>query len=193
MTEPTISRLAATVAAALLLVLIATGCGESSDAAPPLTKAQLAARQEFVAKATRLCERSRHHAERKGIWVFRSKARYYERRGTLEQYRGSIRRQEIAIVLAPSLHRRVGEIRKLGIPPRDRAQVERILAEIKDVAQVAAENPFGYLTGESTIGRARDLARAYGIEGCAVLYDPEGFFQRASAKPGVRLTPRSSK
>jgi hypothetical protein len=188
-----IRNLGIVVGAVLLSGLVAAGCGDSSDAAPTLTKAQLAARHEFVARANRLCGRARIKGERKGVGVLRSKARYYERQGSLKQYLGSIKRQEIAIVLAPSLHRRVGEIRRLGIPPRDRVRVERILAEIKDVAETAAENPFGFLTGESTIGRARDLARAYGIESCAVLYDPEGIFQRASASPATRLTPRSSK
>jgi hypothetical protein len=176
----------------LLAVVAGCGGGESTSSAPPPTEAQLAARQEFVAKANRFCERARVEGERKGVSVFEAKARYYKRKGTLEQYRGSIKRQEIAIVLAPSMLRRVGEIRALGIPPRDRRQVEKILGEIQKAARYATESPFGFLE-ENSLAPARDLARAYGIESCAVLYDRKGVFQKVSESPGARLTPRSSK
>jgi hypothetical protein len=169
------------LAAIALLVASAAGCGggDSDSTAEPLTKAQLADRAEFVVKANRLCERARVKAERKGVWVFRSKARYYDA-DVFEQYRGSLKRQEIAIVLAPSMLRRIGEVRDLGIPPRDRRQVERILEETKEAAAYAKENPYEFLA-KGSLRNARELARAYGIESCAVLYAPDGVYQKVSA------------
>jgi hypothetical protein len=178
-----------------LIAVAVGGCGgDSGTTAPPLTKAQLAARKTFIAKADEFCERARVKGERKGVWVFRAKARYYERKGSLDEFKSSIKAQEISIVLAPSMLRRVGEIRELGIPPRDRRQVEKVLEAIKEAATFARENPSRVLE-EDLFARPRDLARAYGIDPCAVLYVPDGVFQKvsASANPGARLTPRSSK
>lgn len=180
----------------ILGLLAVAGCGGGSETtstvAGPPTKAELAARKAFVLKANRLCERARLAGERKGVSVFEAKARYYKTPANFAPFRGSIKRQEIAIVLAPSMLRRVGEIRDLGIPPRDERQVERILASIKEGAKAATENPFGFLE-ENSLAPARKLARAYGIASCAVLYREDGVFQKVSESPGARLSPRSSK
>jgi len=175
-----------------LLAVAGCGGGESTSSVPPPTKAELAARKAFVVKANRLCERARVKGERKGVSVFEAKARYYKTPADFAQYRGSIKRQEIAIVLAPSMRRRVGEIRALGVPPHDKRQVEKILAEIEKAAKYGTESPFGFLE-ENSLAPARKLARAYGIESCAVLYRTDGIYQKVSESPGARLSPRSSK
>jgi hypothetical protein len=177
------------------LAMLVVGCG-GGDGQPPISPsvaADPAARASFVAKAGPLCERRRLEDERKALSVFRSKAKLYERNGNLEEFRGSLRRQEIALVLAPSLRRRLGAVRRLGIPKGDEDEVKEIFEAIDAAARAAQEGPAGFLESGSPMGEARDLARAYGIESCAVLYDPDGIFQRASAKPGARLSPRSSK
>lgn len=173
------------MAAALL-----AGCGGGGDETSTLSAADSAARAKFVAGANLLCERSRLADERKALGVFRSKAGYYERTGSLEEFRGSLRRQEVAIVLAPSLRRRVGEVRSLLLSKDP--QIEAVLEEIGAAARAATEGPAGFLESGG-MRKARDLARSYGIESCAVLYEQGGLYDRGSAMPGTRFTPRSSK
>lgn len=173
-----------------MVAALLAGCGGGGDETSTLSAADSAARAAFVAKADRLCERSRLADERKALGVFRSKARYYERTGSLEEFRGSLRRQEIAIVLAPSLRRRVGRVRAL-LASKD-TQVEELLEEIDAAARAAVQSTSAFLESGGT-RKARALARPYGIESCAVLYEQGGLYDRGSARPGTRFTPRSSK
>jgi hypothetical protein len=184
----------ATMGTVLALAAAAAGCGgegaDSSGAAPPPAPEALQSR--FAAQANALCERARLRDERKAVAVFRSKAKLYERNGTFNAYKGSLRRQEIAIVLAPSLRRRLAAVRDLRVPQGDERTLEEVLGALDAAAKSATEGPAGFLESGG-MGEARQLAAAAGIDSCAVLYDPEGVFQSASAKPGARLAPRSSK
>jgi hypothetical protein len=173
-----------------VLATLLAGCGGEGDETSTLSAAESAARAKFAVKANRLCEKSRPADERKALDVFRSKASYYERTGSLEEFRGSLRRQEVAIVLAPSLRRRVGEVRALLVSKDP--QVEKALDEIDAAAKAAMESPAAFLESGG-MGEARDLARRYGIEACAVLYEQGGLYDKGSAMPGTRFTPRSSK
>lgn len=175
-----------------LLAALLAGCGGGDDETSALSPAQSAARAKFAAEANRLCEQRRLADERRALDVFRSKARYYERTGSLEEFRGSLRRQEIAIVLAPSLRRRLGAVRRLGIPRGEERRVEDLLAEIDAAAKAAMESPSGFLESGG-MRKARQLARRYGIESCAVMYEQGGLYDKGSATPGTRFTPRSSK
>ena len=178
------------MAMCVVAVALLAGCGGEGDETSALSPAEAAARAKFVAGADRLCERSRAADERKALEVFRSKAGYYERTGSLEEFRGSLRRQEVAIVLAPSLRRRVGRVRAL-LASKD-PRVEAALEEIDAAARAATESPASFLESGG-MGKARGLARRYGIESCAVLYEQGGLYDRGSATPGTRFTPRSSK
>jgi hypothetical protein len=177
----------------LALAALAVGCGGGDEGTASSQPASPAERAKFAAAASRLCEKRLVEDEGKAVAVFRSKAKLYERNGTFDEFRGALKRQETAIVLAPSLRRRLGAVRALGIPEGDEDRVEAILKAVDAAARSAQENPLAFLTSGSPMKEARDLARAYGIESCAILYEPDGAFQRASARPGVRLTPRSSK
>ena len=177
----------------VLLSAVAGGCGSDSEAAPPLTEAQLAARKEFVAEAGAFCTRARIKGEREGARVFRIKARYYERKGSLEEFRHVVRQQQVGTVMGPLMLRRVRELRDLGIPPRDRPRVERVLSDLEAAATSAKEDPDGYFQGSSAFDRAIGSAAAYGIESCAVLSLRSGVFHRVSARPETRFSPRSSK
>lgn len=173
-----------------------SGCGGAGGSEPASSASAFPPplpRAEFVSKANKLCEERRLEAELKATRVFRSKSKLYIRNGNYAEYRPSIKRQELSIVVAPSMIRRMGAVRALGIPSEDKQQVEKILETTRLAAVAARNNPFEFLANKEPMAPARALARDYGIESCAVLLDPNGAFQRASARPGVRLTPRSSK
>jgi hypothetical protein len=174
----------------VVLTAAAGGCGAGEDSTTSDQPAPLP--REIARKASALCDSARLEAERKGLKVFRIKARVYERDGTINEYKGFLRRQEIAIVLAPSLRSRVGEVRAFLEARGVGRQVEDPLEEIGAAARLAVESPTGFLESGG-MRKARDLARRYGIEACAVLYEQDGLYDKGSAMPGTRFTPRSSK
>lgn len=185
---------AVTIGAVWALAAAAFGCG-GGDADSSGTAASTAPKplqQGFAARANAVCDRAVPRDERKAVAVFRSKAKLYERNGTFDAYKGSLRRQEIAIVLAPSLRRRLTAVRGLGIPEGDERTWREVSTAIDAAAREAMESPAGFLESGG-MREARELAGAAGIGRCAVLYETEGIFQSASAKPGARLAPRSSK
>lgn len=182
------------VAMALVAALTmgVVGCGDGEETATSASAQPAPLQKELAREVNALCDKARIAAERKGLDVFRSKASYYERSGTLNEFRGSLRRQEIAIVLAPSLRRRIGEVRDLLKSKSGEPQAEEALEAIGAAAKTATENPAGFLESGG-MGEAREIARRYGIESCAVLYEPGGIYDRGSASPGARFAPRSSK
>jgi hypothetical protein len=183
-------KLGACLLLTLAIGVTSFGCGGDSEtkaSAPLLSKAQ------FVTRVSHLCTEKLLKAETKALKVFLGKSHLYKRHGDFSEFKGSLHRQEISIVLAPALHKRLEAVRQLGIPSDDKHQVETILNAIDQAAKTAEEDPFGYLESGAPLKQPRALARAYGIESCARLYRNHGPFQRASASPGVRLTPRSSK
>jgi hypothetical protein len=147
----------------------------------------------FVAKANRLCSEGLARAEQKAVKIFEHKAKLYIGHGTIDIYKAPLKRQEIAIVLAPMMRHRLEAVAKLDVPRGDEERVKKILSATDRVAQEAENNPLGFKDIKAPFRYSRQLARGYGIEACTVLYRHDGLFQKASAKPGVRLNPRSSK
>jgi hypothetical protein len=182
---------------AMACLAFSAGCSSESllrsgvsfiEGPTPLPKAK------FVVRANRLCTQALLVAERNALRVVEDKARLYVRHGNLRQAKGFLRRQEIATMLAPALHTRVERVRLLGIPERDRHRVGRILRTVEAKAWEAEANAFYFLADGNPMEGVRSRAHEYGIEPCAILYDrAEGIYQAGSARPGVRLTPRSSK
>lgn len=159
----------------------------AKPAAPPISK------PEFLAKARGFCTKWLSIAERKALGVVENKARLYIRHHDLNAYKGSLKRQELATMLAPALNWRLERLRSFGLPKGDEARAEEILKAAEAMADTAEENPFGVLSEGHQMRRPRAMARAYGIESCALLYRYKGLYERGSANPGVRLIPRSSK
>jgi len=198
------SRFMATVLVSLLAAA-AAGCGSAGNsttsaagssttsAAREPTTAPPLPRREFVAQASRFCAQSLRRGEEHALRVFHHKSQLYIEHGNLDEFVGVLRRQEMAIVLAPSLRHRLEKVKRLGIPERDAAQVEKILGVTGKAAHEAELNPAGFLEAGAPMKPARRLAAAYGIEACAILFRDDGLYDRGSANPGARLTPRSSK
>ena len=159
------------------LAVIASGCGAGVSTGATVARLSKA---EYVAAANGICEKGLVEAERKAIRVYRDKARLYEREGDLNEYSGSLRRQEISIVLAPMLRGRIAAVRQLAVPEGDEQVVEEILDSIGAAAAAAKENPYEFLTSGHPLAQARALAAGYGIESCAALYRPDGPFIKAS-------------
>lgn len=187
-------RIAAIGTMLLIGAMGMSGCGGGGRDTTASVPTSSISRAQFVRKAQKLCRGARLAAERKALAVFRSKAKLYERHGDLTEFAGSLRRQEIAIVIGPSLRRRLKEVRELGIPTAEADHVEKILGAIGKAARTEQETfQYGLSSGGGPIRHARTLAAAYGIASCAVPYEHDGLFQKGSANPAVRLTPRSSK
>lgn len=159
-----------------------SGTSTASTPAPP--SAPPLPRAKFISEARSLCTKQRLAAERKALWVWHSKAKLYERHGNLNQFAGSLRRQEINIVIVPSLRRRLKEVRELGIPTADRDRVEMILNTISHAIKVEEGFEYGVASGGPPIRHARAVAGSYGILSCAIPYKHEGVFMKGTVNPG---------
>jgi hypothetical protein len=145
----------------------------------------------FVARARKLCKEALFEAERNALGVVENKARLYIRHGDLQEFKISIRHQEISTMLAPALHRRTERVMLLGIPEEDRTKVYEILRAVDEISRGAeVGTPYLLVPKSRPIRRVRALAASYGIESCGVLYRYHGLYDRGTTHPAVRLVPK---
>lgn len=155
-------RLVGVVAGVLLVVLLALGCGGSSDgttAAAPITK------KEFVKKATSICEK----ASQAYVQVaYASLSKEVKKQPDVPQ--NELEYRVVGQLYAPTFRKELDEIRALGMPEGDEEEIEAILGSIEQGLKEAEEDPQRFSEDLAKFGRpferAVKLAKAYGIEAC---------------------------
>lgn len=141
------------------VLLVLNGCGsdgdESSNASvPPLTKAA------FTQEANSLCERSRVEAIGRASTLAATKT---GSKSDLEQ-------KLFLSVMVPAVHKRLDQVRALGVPTGDEDQVEAILQEVEGIIDTAKDNPERFfreqITHQHPLKKAEEMADRYGISDC---------------------------
>lgn len=175
-------KMAIGLVAVLVLGALVAGCGggggSSSDQAsttdltditaqpPPKPPSQPLTRAEFREKAKALCNASREKYVGEAFLVLRR----LERESS--KSRKKLEAEIIPTLFAVRMEERLDDVRALGIPTGDEAQVEQILAAVEEVVQEAKENPTRYLSRQwqykHPYHHANELAKKYGISACAV-------------------------
>ncbi len=138
-------RLSAVIVVALTAILVAAGCGGGSDgdgggdsggggggetAAAPLSQA------EFVKKADALCIQGGKETESEFVAYAKENKIAKGKEPTQEQSE-----EVIEEIILPELRRQVEEIRGLGIPTQDQAQIGVFLNDVEDVIERGEEDP----------------------------------------------------
>ena len=145
--------LIAVVAAAMLALLVVTGCG-SSDDSDSLTKA------EFVAKADAICKKGEKSIE-DGAEEFAEDNDVDTEKPTKEQ-----QEEVIVQVLAPEIRQQAVEIGDLGAPSGDEDEVEAIVVAVEDGADELEDDPAQLIEGTNPLAKGSELAKEYGLKVC---------------------------
>jgi hypothetical protein len=149
---------------ALAAALLAVGCGSGGEdtSTPTIGKAV------FIKKANALCKKDQEKL-------------FTDATAALNEIKNSGESPQAAeiellpTVLAPSLEAKVEEIRALGTPPGDAAQVNKVLDAMQKLADEIKSDPEKY---RQELGEfkhpylpAKEVAEAYGLVECV---EPEG-------------------
>ena len=148
----------AVVAALLLALVAAAGCGDEDAEAITIETSSLG-KEQYVKQADMRCAQERAKALNE---LGASSPRF----GTADPEpafeRGSRR------ILAPSLERQADAIRALGAPEGGEEQIEALLIEMERASAALVENPASdFRDYGARLRRAADLAGEYGFTQCA--------------------------
>lgn len=157
-------RLIAALSGALVVALVAAGCGGGGDdssgdgtdggSASSLTKA------EFIKQGDEICaqgdagieEEANEFAEENGI--------------DTENPTEAEQEEVVEQVLGPAIKRQSEEIADLGPPQGEEEAVEEIVAAVGRGAEEIEEDPKAVVNGENPLAEASKLAKAYGFKRC---------------------------
>lgn len=146
---------------ALVLALVAVGCGGSSG--DDATTSSIS-KVEFVKGANAICKKGAEklHTD----FLAFSSERSDNPKASPAEYEEYIDR-----VIAPDLSREVAEMRTLGVPEGGEEQVETMLSAIGEGVENAEAKPTAVITANRALfSNAIKLTTAYGLAACAASY-----------------------
>ncbi len=145
--------------AILLTVVVASvalgvfGCGESGEAAVPLTKA------EFIKQADAICRETDKKQE--------TDLKTYMKKHPEKQPSKAGQERVITEVGLPPIQTEAEELDELGAPGPDTAKIAAIVSGIEEAVVKAEDDPSILLKSSSDpFGKVDKLARKYGFKAC---------------------------
>lgn len=157
-------RALASLLGALVLALIAAGCGGGGDdssgdgtdsgSSSSLTKA------EFIKQGDEICKQ--------GDAAIEGEANEFAEENGIDTENPTEAEQEEVIeqVVGPAIKRQSEEIADLGPPEGEEEAVEEIVAAVGRGAEEIEEDPKAVVNGENPLAEASKLAKAYGFKQC---------------------------
>jgi hypothetical protein len=156
------------VISAALIGILAVGCGdgESSPAASGNITVDTGSLSKavFIEKADAICEKGNEEVQ-DGVEAV---IKRYGQREYSEPLLVAKAPELVETVLAPSFESQIDEIRDLGAPKGDEAEVGAILTAMSDVIEDAKERPKDFARSGEPFAKAARLAQSYGLEACAL-------------------------
>jgi hypothetical protein len=137
---------------ALVPALIAAGCGSSDNNST--TTAAAITKSAFIAKADAICAAGNKTANQAGEQQF---GHNKPTKADLEQFASG--------TIVPSVEKQLSEIRALGAPAGDEAQVKAITDAAQADVDKLKKDP-SLITSNSTFDDANKLAQQYGLKVC---------------------------
>ena len=147
-------RLLAIFVSAVGIAAIAAGCGGESTPSP--TKA------EFTKQASAICEKGVKDIQR-GIEVLVRK-RAGQNAGAFSKPLPDAAAEDVVL---PNFEEQVEDLRALGSPSGDEAEVTAILTTFEKAIKEGAEEPKGiFRGGAASLGKTNQMATKYGLKYC---------------------------
>jgi hypothetical protein len=152
-------RLIGPLLGALVIALTVVGCGSGEGAATTsITKA------EFIEKANAVCVKTHEQVETKFAAYAKGLA---GKEPTTPTAVAATQAEVVETILNPAKEQEVDELRSLGAPSGDEAQVEAIVDSLAEGVGKAEKHPGPALeNGDEAFGKAERLAREYGLASC---------------------------
>jgi len=146
-----------TVAAPLVLVLIAAGCGSSSKSTsttPALTKA------EFLQKGNAICRKGNQQINQAAKKLFPNRRARPSKAQMTKFATGKI---------IPSVQSQISGVKALGAPKGDEAKVNAIVTTAQAALDRSKKDPLVLTTNSKRdpFAKANKVAKAYGLTVCA--------------------------
>jgi hypothetical protein len=147
------------LAGLVVLALVVAGCGSSSDdtsSTASLSKA------EFVKQGNAICTKGNEQIE--------SEFEEFSKERNLSETKAppkAVQEEGAEEILIPAINQQVEEIKALGTPEGDEAEVEEIFTTVEEAIEEGEEDPtslFG--SGPGKFKEANKLAREYGLTVC---------------------------
>lgn len=139
--------------AAVVLAIVAAGCGGDDDASASLTKAQ------FIKQGDKICQK----AEDRQVAGLES---FQQKNGS--NPRGRAAEEELASsVGVPPLSVEAEELSELPLPEASEEQAKAVVEEISKAVEAAKRDPASLLgSGKNPFEESEQLARKYGFKVC---------------------------
>ena len=140
------------------------GQGESADGAAGELEPTSESKAEYTAKANALCKKRKRQIQADLMRIFKEVQEEEGSQSQQQQQAGLRKLVEEAV--APGLEAEAEELRELGAPDGDEAQVEEVLAAIEALVAEMRETPQAFATNPAAFEKAQRPARKYGIGAC---------------------------
>jgi ABC-type phosphate/phosphonate transport system substrate-binding protein len=148
-------RWIALAAGALIVALLAAGCGGDSDEASTTAISKAA----FIKKADAICT--------KGTARLASNFSAFLKKQKLKQLTQADEEELVGKVLVPGVKREIKELRALGAPSGDEDRVNEMTKALEEGLETAEGNPEAVTSSSDVVfGIAARLAGEYGLEAC---------------------------
>ncbi len=156
-------------AAALSLLLLISGCGDSNDSASGSSdsgevtvKTGSLSKAEFIKQASTICEETVNEFEDKAAAYLKELEKNPPKPGDNS---GEAELVESAFV--PAFQSQIDQISELGAPKGDEKAVSAFLTPLQQIVDEASADPTVLASYEGELGEAEKLADAYGLPICA--------------------------
>jgi hypothetical protein len=150
------------VAATVAALLLAIGCGSSSDPEVTVQTGSLS-KAEFVKKADAICEAARTEFIAKYSAFFKA----HESDLGNKQKEEELLSEMLETLLAPNVEGQVKQISTLGAPQAYVPEVASFLNELEKRLEEGRDEPFGLTATPYPFKKAENVAAKVGMKGCA--------------------------
>jgi hypothetical protein len=150
------------VAAIIAALLLAAGCGSSSD--PEITvQAGSLSKAEFIKKADAICKAGRSEFEAKYSSLIEA---HKADIGNAEKEK-EILDEVLETILSPNIEGQIEQISELGAPKDYAPEVTAFLNAVQKRLDEMHENPEELTASSVPFKKAEDVAKKAGMDGCA--------------------------
>jgi hypothetical protein len=151
------NRLIPLVLVVLALALVAAGCGSDDNKKSGGSSSSIS-KAEFLRKGNAICAAGNKEINAQGKKLFGSNQKRPSK-AKMKQFAST--------VLIPSVQKQVDQIKALGAPKGDEAQVNAITAAAQDGIDKGKQDPLALTSDKADpFKKANKLAREYGLKAC---------------------------